>query len=78
MHSDLLTSGDVARRLGISTSRVARLAVEGELQPAVETRLGRLFDAQHVEDVAAMRARAAESNWRITSPVTVSERGHEL
>lgn len=64
----LLSAGQVATRLGISPSRVARLVLEGRLQCYAETKVGRIFDVEHVEAVARERAEAARHDSRITPP----------
>ena len=51
-----LTTGQVARRLQISESRVVQLAREGKIEHEM-TPLGRLYDADDVERLAAERQR---------------------
>ena len=69
----LMSSGQVARRLGISASRVARLVEAGSLRYIAKTPAGRVFDPTHVEDVARARAEAARSDWRMRVPMTPNE-----
>jgi DNA-binding transcriptional MerR regulator len=45
----LLTSPQVARRLGLSVERVRQLARSGELPPDQETELGRLWSPEVVD-----------------------------
>lgn len=69
MSHHVLAAGQVAERLNISVSSVARLVQAGELVPSIVLPgVGRLFDAGHVEDVAAARAVAARHDWRVTPP----------
>lgn len=51
---DMVAPHDVAKALGVSTQWVRVLAREGKL-PCVETPLGRLFDAEAVEEMARER-----------------------
>lgn len=69
MHRQILSAGQVADRLNISTSRVSRLVASGQLVALEELPgLGRVFDAAHVERVAAERADAARDDWRMRTP----------
>jgi excisionase family DNA binding protein len=52
---DLLSSQQVAERLGISTTMVRRLLARGDL-PCLETAAGRLVPRSYVEDELARRA----------------------
>jgi len=51
---ELLSSGEVARRLGISAERVRQFAQAGRL-PYVRTPLGRLYRSADVERLLAER-----------------------
>ena len=55
--SDWLTTGQAARALAVSESRVRAMADEGVLE-AEKTPLGRLFSAASVERVRKLRANA--------------------
>jgi DNA-binding transcriptional MerR regulator len=54
---DLLSTSEVARRLGLSDTRVVQLANAGLLRPALVTSLGRLFDAGTVVRYRRQRQR---------------------
>ena len=57
----LMSPGDVARRLGLSVSRIVQLDRQGVL-PALRDSAGRrLYDASAVERYAAQRAAARET-----------------
>ena len=58
---DLITTGQAARALGLSPSRVNQMVAEGKLDPAQRTPLGMLFDRAVVEKLAAERAEAASA-----------------
>ena len=49
-----MTTGQVARRLNLSNARIVQLANDGVLI-AHQTRLGRLFEIEQVEQVAKER-----------------------
>ncbi len=53
--NELLTVGDAARRLGLSTQRIRQLIADGQL-PCTETRLGRLIMSADVDALGARRA----------------------
>jgi excisionase family DNA binding protein len=63
----LLSTTQVARKLGLSDRRVTQLAADGKL-PCVPTPIGRLFDP---EDVAAFAARRAASTPRGRKPAAM-------
>lgn len=46
---DLMTTGQVAQRLGVSPERVRQLAREGRLLPSEVTSLGRLWARETVD-----------------------------
>ena len=50
-----LTTGDVARLLGLSNARVQQFVQDGRLRPVAVTPLGRIFDPAAVEAFAAQR-----------------------
>ena len=54
--TEVLTRGQAARRLGISPEYVGHLALTGRLK-YTSTPLGRLYDAQSVEEYAQSRAK---------------------
>jgi len=58
--TDSLTPSQAARRLEISKARVLQLNNDGRL-PAIRTPLGRLFDAQVVEEYARQRTQSTRS-----------------
>jgi hypothetical protein len=60
LSGEMLTTGSVARRLGISPVWVSRLVAMGRLQ-AVSTPLGKLFSPADVERLAAQRAAQSAS-----------------
>ncbi len=66
---DLLSSGDVAALLGISTARVHSLAQAGELPSVGRTRSGRIFSRSDVSALAHRRAEQARDDWRVRPPV---------
>jgi len=49
-----MTTGQVARRLGLSEARIGQLARAGRL-PFRQTPLGRLFDRDAIEEIARAR-----------------------
>ena len=61
MEATLLTTGQAARLLGISPTRVHQLIQAGKLEPAQRTPLGMLFDRAVIEKLAAERAEAASA-----------------
>lgn len=56
MLAEGLTTAQVARRLGLSQQQVIRLARAGVLEH-VRTALGRLYNPESVERLAALRAK---------------------
>jgi len=57
MQNPLISTGIVARRLGISENRVRQLAHSGLIHVALVTAAGeRLYDPAHVERIAIERA----------------------
>ena len=64
--SEMWTSGAVARRLGLSGTRVRQLDQAGLLSAAAETPLGRLYRPKDVEAFAKAReAKRAEREIRV-------------
>jgi excisionase family DNA binding protein len=59
--SALLTVSDVARRLGISTSRVRQLGHSGELRPLRTLAGWRVYDEAQVERLALERDRTGRT-----------------
>jgi len=53
--SQLMTTSQVARRLGISAERVRQLARSGRVVPREMTPLGQLWVRDDVEQLAAVR-----------------------
>ena len=61
---DLLSNGDAAKQLGLSTSMVNKLAVAGRLK-AIRTRGGfKLFLASDIEALAAARSKTKKARGR--------------
>ena len=59
LNEELLTSGDVARRLGVSGQQVHKLAKAGKLPVAGTTRSGtRLYRATDIERIAEEREKS--------------------
>lgn len=50
-----VSSGDAARIIGVSRQAIALMVKRGVLTPSFETRAGRMFDVEHVREVAAAR-----------------------
>jgi excisionase family DNA binding protein len=57
--AESLSTGQAARRLGVSEAWVRRLVISGRL-PAIVTPLGRLIPATAVEDFGRRRSLTAE------------------
>jgi excisionase family DNA binding protein len=54
--SDLLSTAEAARLLGVSPDRVRQLATSGKLPPILSPSTGRLFARRMVEGLARERA----------------------
>lgn len=62
MPIQLLAPRDVARRLGVSTSRVTQLDREGKLRAHRDSSGRRFYDAKTVERFAIARERSTQSS----------------
>ncbi len=56
---DLLTTGDAARLLDVSSEHLRRMEARGVIESVARTRSGRLFSRTEVEALAAERAEKA-------------------
>ncbi len=71
--AQLLSTGEVARLLGISSQRVIGIAKQGGV-PCHRTGAGYVFYLRDVEALAQRRQQQAETNWRVRVPNGLNRR----